>query len=311
MTQPQIWIGIDVCQDWLDVHLRPAATHCRVAYTAAAIAELIQTWQCAPPTLVVVEATGGLERPIVQALQAAGMPIAVVNPRRVRDMAKASGKAKTDKLDAAVLAEFAEWRKPRPKPVTSQAAQDLLDLVRRRQQLVDTQVAEKNRLKRASDIVRPDIEAHLAELSARIEACSNTIDQLTLAQTDGPRKSAILRSVKGIGPRTTAICLAELPELGQVSDKQIACLVGVAPMNADSGKHRGKRVIQGGRTNLRCGLYMATFAATRWNPVIKPFYQRLMAKGKPHNVALIACMRKLLVIINAMIRDNQTWIDPA
>lgn len=311
MTQPQIWIGIDVCQDWLDVHIRPSETYCRVAYTAAAMSKLIETWRFTPPTLVVVEATGGLERAIVQALQAAGIPIAVVNPRRVRDMAKASGKAKTDKLDAAVLAEFAEWRKPRPQAMTSQVAQDLQHLVRRRQQLVETQAAEKHRLSRASDIVRPDIEAHLAELKARIEALSRTIDQLAQDQPDGPRKAEILRSVKGIGPRTTAICLAELPELGQVSDKQIAALVGVAPMNADSGKHRGKRMIQGGRANLRCGLYMATFAATRSNPVIKPFYQRLMAKGKPHNVALIACMRKLLVIINAMIRDNQTWQDPA
>jgi transposase len=310
MRQPKCWIGIDVCQDWLDVHIRPSETSCRVAYTAAAMAKLISAWQLTPPTLVVVEATGGLERPIVQALQAAAIPTAVVNPRRVRDMVIAFGKAKTDQLDAAVLAQFAEFRQPRPKAIIAQAAQDLLDLIRRRQQLVDPQVAEKHRRSRASDVLRPDIEAHLAELQARIEQLSSTIDPLTQVQADGPRKSEILRSVKGIGPRTTAICLAELPELGQVSDKQIAALVGVAPMNADSGKHRGKRMIHGGRTHLRCGLCMATFAAARFNPVIEPFYQRLIAKGKPHNVALIACIRKLLVIINAMIRDNQTWQDP-
>jgi transposase len=311
MTQTKCWIGIDVCQAWLDVYIRPSGASGREPNTAAGIARLIEQWQLTPPTLAAVEATGGLERPIVQALQSASLPIAVVNPRAVRDLAKALGKAKTDQLDAAVLAQFAEMVQPRPKAIVSPAAQDLMDLVRRRQQLIDTQVAEKNRLSRASVVVRDDIEAHLAELKARIEGLSTAIQTLTDALDEGPRKSEILRSVQGIGPRTTALCLAELPELGQVSDKEIARLVGVAPMNHDSGKHRGKRMIQGGRTNLRCGLYMAAWAAARHNPVIKPFYQRLIAKGKPHKVALIACMRKLLVIINAMIRDNKTWESPA
>ena len=190
-------------------------------------------------------------------------------------------------------------------------AQTLSDLVRRRAQLVQNQVAEKNRLSRAPASVRTDIEEHLQQLKDRITQLTEQIDQLTRQQPDGPRKFTILVSVAGIGPITAATCLAELPELGKLNDKQIARLVGVAPINHDSGKHRGKRMIQGGRTSVRCGLYMATLVATRFNPVIRTFYQRLVARGKCHNVALIACMRKLLVMINAMIRDDKTWVTPA
>lgn len=311
MDETKIWIGVDVCQDGLDFHLRPLGKNGREANTALGIATLIQSWPNHAPVLVVVEATGGLERPLVAACHAAGIAIAVVNPRQVRDFAKGLGKAKTDQLDAAVLAQFAEVVQPAPQVPVATEAQTLSDLVRRRAQLVENQVAEKNRLSRAPASVRTDIEEHLKQLKDRITRLSEQIDALAKQQPDGPRKFTILVSVLGIGPVTAATCLAELPELGKLNDKQIARLVGVAPINHDSGKHRGKRMIQGGRTSVRCGLYMATLVATRYNPVIRAFYQRLVARGKCHNVALIACMRKLLVIINAMIRDDKTWVTPA
>jgi transposase len=311
MDETKIWIGVDVCQDGLDVHLRPSGVSGREANTALGIATLIQSWSNQASVLVVVEATGGLERPLVAACHAASIAIAVVNPRQVRDFAKGLGKAKTDQLDAAVLAQFAEVVQPAPQVAVAAEAQKLSDLVRRRAQLVETQVAEKNRLSRAPESVRTDIEEHLQQLKDRIARLSEQINELTQQQPDGPRKFTILVSVAGIGPVTAATCLAELPELGKLNDKQIARLVGIAPINHDSGKHRGKRVIQGGRTSVRCGLYMATLVATRFNPVIRTFYQRLVARGKCHNVALIACMRKLLVIINAMIRDDKTWVTPA
>jgi transposase len=310
MSETKIWIGIDVCQDWLDVSIRPSGVSGREANTALGIATLIQSWPTAGPVLVVVEASGGLERLLVAACHDAGIAVAIVNPRQVRDFAKGLGKAKTDQIDAAVLAHFGAVVAPSAQVPVATTAQTLSDWVRRRAQLVANQVAEKNRLSRAPATIRADIEEHLEQLKARIADLTEQIDALTQQQPNGPRKSTILLSVKGIGPITAALCLAELPELGQLSDKQIARLVGVAPMNHDSGKHRGKRMIQGGRTSVRCGLYMATWAAARHNPVIAAFYQRLMARGKCHKVALVACMRKLLVIINAMIRDDKTWESP-
>jgi transposase len=311
MSETTIWIGIDVCQAWLDVHQHPSGEYVREPNTETGIATLIGTWPTDGTVQVVAEATGGLERPLVAACHAAGIAITIVNPRRIRDFAKSQGKAKTDQIDAAMLAQFASISNLAPQVRVTTAAQTLSDLVRRRGQLVQQQAAEKNRLSRAPATVRADIEEHLAELKARIARLSTQIAAVTAQQADAPRKRLILLSVAGIGGITAALCLAELPELGQLNSKQIARLVGVAPINHDSGKHRGKRSIQGGRTSVRCGLYMATFVATRCNPVIRPFYQRLIARGKCHNVALIACMRKLLVIINAMIRDDQTWREPA
>jgi transposase len=247
---------------------------------------------------------------VVSGLQAATIPIAIANPRKVKGFAIALGKAKTDKLDAEVLARFAQTVQPRAYPLVDASAQQLSDLVRRRQQLVEMQVAEKNRLSRAPKAVATDINEHIEHIQNRLDALNQEIQTLAAQQPDGPRKSEILRSMKGIGQVTAARCLAELPELGKLSDKKIARLVGVAPINHDSGKHQGKRMIQGGRTSIRCGLYMATLVATRHNPVIRDFYQRLLAKGKLKKVALVACMRKLLVILNAMIRNNQTWQAP-
>ncbi len=311
MSETTIWIGIDVCQAWLDVHQHPSGEYVRQPNTETGIAALIGTWPTDGTVQVVAEATGGLERPLVAACHGAGIAITIVNPCRVRDFAKSQGKAKTDQIDAAMLAQFASISNLAPQVRVATAAQTLSDLVRRRGQLVQQQAAEKNRLSRAPATVRADIEEHLAELKARIARLSTQIAAVTEQQADAPRKRLILLSVAGIGGITAALCLAELPELGQLNSKPIARLVGVAPINHDSGKHRGKRSIQGGRTSVRCGLYMATFVATRCNPVIRSFYQRLIARGKCHNVALIACMRKLLVIINAMIRDDQTWREPA
>jgi transposase len=258
----------------------------------------------------VVESTGGLERTVVSGLQSATIPIAIANPRKVKGFATALGKAKTDKLDAEVIARFAQSVNLQPQPQIAASAQQLSDLMHRRQQLVEIQVAEKNRLARASKTVQADIEEHLKQLEQRIESLNEQIQHLGQQQADWQRKDQILQSVKGIGSVTAALCLVELPELGKLNEKQIARLVGVAPINHDSGQHKGKRMIAGGRTRVRCGLYMATLVATRHNPVIRDFYQRLLAKGKLKLVALVACMRKLLVILNAMIRDNTLWQAP-
>lgn len=248
---------------------------------------------------------------LVKCLQAAAIPVAVVNPRKVKAFAIALGKAKTDQLDAQVIARFVHTTQPVAQPKVEAQAQQLSELTRRRQQLVEMQVAEKNRLSRASEVVQTDINEHIKQIQKRLEALNEQIQTLTTQQHDWQRKRAILCSVKGIGKVTSALCLAELPELGTLSDKQIARLVGVAPINHDSGKLKGKRMIAGGRTSVRWGLYMATLVATRHNPVIHDFYQRLLAKGKLKKVALVACMRKLLVILNAMIRDNKPWQAPA
>jgi transposase len=310
MTQEKTWVGIDVSQSHLDGYLLPQKTSFQVSNTEAGVQELIAQLTATPPHLVVAESTGGLERTLVSGLHQAAIPVAIVNPRKVKGFAIALGKAKTDKLDAEVIARFAQSLKLQPQPMIAASAQQLSDLIHRRQQLVDIQVAEKNRLSRASKVVQTDIEDHLKHLEQRIESLNQHIQTLGQQQADWQRKDTILRSVKGIGSVTAALCLVELPELGQLSEKQIARLVGVAPLNHDSGKHTGKRRIAGGRTRVRCGLYMATLVATRHNPVIRDFYQRLLARGKLKLVALVACMRKLLVILNAMIRDNSLWQPP-
>lgn len=310
MTLEKTWVGIDVSKDRLDGYLLPEGTTFQVANSEAGVEELIAHLQSTPPHLVVVESTGGLERTLVWGLQQAAMPVAIANPRKVKGFATALGKAKTDKLDAEVIARFAQSVNLQPQPMIAASAQQLSDMVHRRQQLVEIQVAEKNRLARASKVVQADIEDHLKQLEHRIESLNEQIQQLGQQQADWQRKNQILQSVKGVGSVTAALCLVELPELGKLGEKQIARLVGVAPINHDSGKHKGKRMIAGGRTRVRGGLYMATLVATRHNPVIRDFYQRLLAKGKLKLVALVACMRKLLVILNAMIRDNQLWQDP-
>ncbi|MGA7934675.1 MAG: IS110 family transposase [Kovacikia sp.] len=310
MTQEKTWVGIDVSQSHLDGYLLPQGASFQVSNTEAGVQELIAQLKSTPPHLVVAESTGGLERTLVAGLATAAMPVAVANPRKVKGFATALGKAKTDKIDAEVIARFAQSVNLQPQPMIAASAQQLSDLMHRRQQLVEIQVAEKNRLSRASKIVQADIEDHLKQLEHRIESLNQQIQTLGQQQADWQRKDQILQSVKGIGAVTAALCLVELPELGKLNEKPIARLVGVAPINHDSGKHKGKRMIAGGRTRVRCGLYMATLVATRHHPVIRDFYQRLLAKGKLKLVALVAWMRKLLVILNAMIRDNTLWQAP-
>lgn len=307
MTLEKIWVGIDVNQALLDIHVLPQGLVLQQPNDAVGIAALVAQLLPLSPTLVVVESTGGLERSLVLGLQAVAIPVAIANPRKVKGFAIALGKAKTDKLDAQVIARFAQTVQPQPQQAVAPTAQQLSDWVRRWQQLVEIQVAEKNRLSRASPTVQADIKAHLEEIDHRIAVLNEQIQSLARQQPDWQHKDEILQSVKGIGKVTSALCLAQLPELGRLCEKQIARLVGVAPINHDSGKHKGKRMISGGRTAVRCGLYMATLVAIRHNPVIAKFYQRLLANGKLKKVAIVACMRKLLVILNTMIRDDKTW----
>jgi transposase len=311
MTIEKTWVGIDVSKDMLDLYVLPQGLTLQQPNSDVGIQSLIEQLHPLSPSLVVVESTGGLERVLVSGLQEAGIPVAIANPRQVKGFANALGKAKTDKLDAMVIARFAMAVQPRALPAAAPGAQQLSDLVRRRQQLVEMLVSEKNRLARASELVRPDIEAHIEQMQQRIEKLNEWIQSLAQQQSDWQRKQEILQSVKGVGKVTAALCLAELPELGTLSEKQIARLVGVAPLNHDSGRHKGKRMISGGRASVRCGLYMATLVAIRHNSVIRSFYERLLGKGKLKKVALVACMRKLLVILNAMIRNNQSWQAPA
>jgi transposase len=310
MELEKIWVGIDVSKANLDVCVWPQGTTLQVPNTDEGLQTLIEHLKATPPHLVVAESTGGLERNLVRRMNLAQINVAIANPRNVKSYSNALGKAKTDRLDAEVIARYAQNVDLKPQPAVDPSTQQLSDLVHRRQQLVDMQVAEKNRLCQAPEIAKSDLQGHLDQIADRIKALNQQIQTLGQQQPDWQHKNRILQSVKGIGPITAVLCLVELPELGQLSDKQIARLVGVAPMNRDSGKRKGKRMISGGRTNVRCGLYMAAMVAKTHNPVIRDFYDRLLARGKLKKVALVACIRKLLVIINAMIRDNKPWREP-
>ena len=302
----ETFVGIDVCQSYLDVHVAPLQKSYRLENNLCGVEELVTRLKAVAPELVVLESTGGLERLVVGKLQAAQISVALVNPRKVRAYATALGKAKTDSLDALVLADFAKSIRPSPQQQIDESDQRLVDLVTRRRQLVEGRVAEKNRLSRAPKSVKEDIEDHIEYLDERIKMLDQEIKQLT-QQSQFVDKQKILMSVPGMGPATSAVCLAELPELGTLTEKKIARLVGVAPINRDSGQYRGKRMIEGGRAHVRAALYMATLVATRHNPIIRQFFQRLLARGKLKKVALTACLRKLLIILNAMIRDSSLW----
>lgn len=308
LKEPSTSIGIDVAKATLDVAVRPAGTRWQVPYTEEGVEGLVQQVQELEPTLVVLEATGGLEVVLVSALAQARLPVAVVNPRQVRDFAKATGRlAKTDAIDAAVLAHFAEAMRPMPRPLPDAQAQALDALVTRRRQVVVMLTAEQNRLHTTSPVTRADILAHLRWLERRLAKLNAELGE---ALRDSPlwrEKEDLLRSVPGIGPVATMTLVAELPELGTLNRREIAALVGVAPLNRDSGTRRGKRTVWGGRAPVRAALYMATLVATRYNPVIRAFYQRLCLAGKPKKVALTACMRKLLTILNAMLKQHTAW----
>ena len=307
MTRTQVFVGIDVSKAQLDMALRPEGRF-SASNDEAGFAQILERLKAAPPTLVVLEATGGLEIPITGVLAAAGVPVVVVNPRQVRDFAKATGKlAKTDALDAQVLAHFAEVLRPALRPLPDAQTQALAALLARRRQLVEMLTAEKNRLSSAHTPVRTSLRTHIAWLE---RALSHTDRDLAHAIRESPvwrEKDDLLQSVPGIGPVGTSTLLANLPELGTLTGKQIAALVGVAPLNRDSGTWRGKRTVWGGRAQVRAILYMSALTATRFNPVIRVFYQRLGAAGKAKKVALTACMRKLLIILNAMMKHRTRW----
>ncbi len=292
------FVGIDVSQDRLEVYVRPLGERWGVPNTPQGRALLVERFGSLAPELVVLESTGGLERAVAGALRKAGIPTAVVNPRQIRDFAKATGRlAKTDALDAEVLARFAEVIQPEPRPLADEGTAQLRELVVRRGQLVKMATAERNRLKRASPKMKPRIRRHLEWLEEEIARLDEEIEEMK--REEWAHRDRLLRSVPGVGPVLSATLIGCLPELG--------ALVGVAPFNRDSGQWRGKRGIWGGRATVRAVLYMATVAATRWNPVIREFYLRLIGAGKPVKVALVACMRKLLVILNAIVRDGRPW----
>lgn len=311
MNEKEIFIGIDVSKDNLEVFVKPLGQRPAFAQTEDGLLLMVDFVQSFSPRLVVLEATGGLERAAVGALGAKGLPVVVINPRQIRDFAKAKGiLAKTDKLDAEVIAEFAEAIRPEIRPLKPQETQELEALVTRRRQVVQMITAEKERLPTAVRATKKDIEAHIQWLEKRRDKLNKDLERKIQNTPLWRAKDEILQSPKGVGPVLSHMLLAKMPELGTLNRKQAGKLVGVAPLNRDSGKFRGKRKVWGGRAEIRAVLYMATMSAIRSNPVIRVFYQRLIEAGKPHKVAVTACMRKLLTILNAMVKNNTPWRAP-
>jgi transposase len=304
------YIGIDVSKATLDVAVHEGSLQ-QVANDAAGIAKLVAQWRTAPPTLVVLEATGVYHHSVTAALLAAAVPVVVVNPRQVRDFARSTGQlAKTDRLDAQVLARFAAVVQPEVRPLADEATHELAALVDRRRQLVDMLTAEKNRLAIAKRAVRPSVKQHIAYLTKAIGTAEDELDRWIAESPAWRAQEDLLRSVPGIGEHTARMLIAELPELGRLSRREIAALVGVAPMARESGRWRGLRRCWGGRAHVRAMLYMATLTATRCNPVIKACYDRLRAANKPKKLALTACLRRLVTIVNAMVKTQQRWQAP-
>ena len=304
------FIGIDVAKATLDVACLPDGETWTVTNDEPGLAELVPRLVALAPALVVMEATGGFESLAAYALAKAGLPLAIVNPRQVRDFAKAMGQlAKTDALDAGILADFAQRVRPTPRPLPDEAAQLLESLLTRRRQILEMLTAEKNRLGFARGPVKRDITQHIRWLEKRLADVDGDLQEAVAASPLYQVKADLLRSVPGVGQVTTLTLLATLPELGHLSRHEIAALVGVAPVNRDSGTMRGKRMVWGGRAPVRAVLYMAALVGLKHNPVLRVFYERLRAAGKPFKVAATACMRKLLTILNAMLKHNQRW-DP-
>ena len=293
----------------IDVAVRPPLrAPWRVSYDEAGLLALVQALTALDPVLVVLEATGGYEARVASALALAGLPVAIVNPRQVRDFAKATGTlAKTDRLDAGILAHFAEAVRPTSRPLPDEAQADLTALVVRRRQLLEMLTAERNRRHIARPALHPSLDAHIAWLETQLRDTDHDLQQRIEASPLWRLNDQLLRSVPGIGPATARVLITELPELGRLSQGQISKLVGVAPLNRDSGRRSGPRQIWGGRAPIRQALYMPTVVAARHNPVIRAFYRRLRDNGKPRKVALIAAMHKLVIILNAMIKQQQAW----
>ena len=308
MSDPQVFVGIDVSKARLDVALRPTDDCWHVGNDEAGIADVVERLRAVQPILVVLEATGGLEVPVTGALAEAGLPVVVVNPRHARDFAKATGRiAKTDTLDARGLAHFAEAVRPTPRPLPDAQAQALSALLTRRRQLVQMLTAERRRLQTAPQPIRADIPAHITWLTRRLARTDADVAAAIHASPLWRATDEMLQSTPGVGPILARTLVAEVPELGRLNRQEIAALIGVAPLNRDRGTIRGKRAVWGGRAHVRAVLYMSTLSAVRHNPVLKAFYERLRAVGKAPKVALTACMRKLLTILNAMIKHHTRW----
>jgi len=290
------WVGIDISKANLDVYLRPLGKTFQVANKETAISGLIEELQTYSLNLIVLEATGGLEAELLIQLQAAQLPVALINPRQGRDFAKATGKlAKTDAIDAQVLAHFGEALKPQVVAMESDLARQLKELISRRRQVVEIQTAEKNRRDRSRGKALTDIEQHLEYLEQSLKKLNQEIEELTQSNQEWIDKVNLLKTIPGIGQVISTTLVSYLPELGQLTAKQISRLVGVAPINHDSGQHKGKRMINGGRAPVRASLYMGAVLAIRHNPIIKDFYERLLSRGKPKKLAITACVRKMLV----------------
>lgn len=307
-----MFVGIDVAKAELVVSVRPTDERWIVANDERGVRTLVERLQTPRPTLVVLEATGGYELLCVAALAAASLPVAVLNPRQVRDFARATGQlAKTDRVDADVLALFADRVRPDVRPLADAEAQELEALLSRRRQVLEMLQAERNRLGqvfgRGKATVKKSLKAHITFLERELRMTDSDLGAMIRQSPAWRERDDLLQSVPGVGPILSRTLLADLPELGRLSRREIAKLVGVAPLSRDSGTMRGRRFVQGGRATVRAVLYMAALVATKRNPVIRAFYQRLLAAGKPKKLALVACMRKLLTILNTIARTNRRW----
>lgn len=304
-----IFVGIDVSKDRLDVHVRPSGEAFAVTRDGKGLEALVDRLRTLPPTLIAVEATGGFETIVAAALAAAALPLAVINPAQVRHFAQALGKrAKTDPIDAEVIARFVEAVKPAPRPVPDEQARLLAELVARRRQIIEMIVAERQREKRAENVrVRKSLARTIKTLEKELPQIDGDIDTLVRGSPAWREKEDLLVTFPGVSNTLARTFLAEVPELGTLNRREIASLAGVAPFTRQSGRWKGKSMIGGGRAPLRAGLYMAALSATRYNPPLKGFYQRLLSAGKPKMVALIAVARKILTILNAMLRDRKQW----
>lgn len=302
------FVGIDIAKDSLDLCIEPGTEVLHLAYDDKGIAQVVKRMAHVAPNLIVMEATGGLEMRLASELAAKGLPVAVINPRQARDFAKATGQlAKTDMVDAAVLASFARAIRPAVRPLKDADTRDLDDLVTRRRQLIDMRVQETLRLGTASKVQRKSVAAHIAWLDKRIGDLDDDLTKRLRASEAWRAKDDLLQGIPGVGAVTSLTMLAKCPELGELNRREIAALVGVAPRANDSGKHRGKRFVWGGRADIRAVLYMSTISAIRCNSEIKAFAARLKQAGKPAKVVIVACMRKLLTIMNAIIKTNAQW----
>ena len=306
--QASIYVGIDVSKGRLDVAIGEQGEFWNVANDEKGIAKLVERMKEVRPELIVLESTGGLELPVMGELYACKIPVALVNPGRVREFARSIGLlAKTDKLDARLLARFAEAVKPPVTHLPDEQEQHLIALVTRRRQLIEMLVAEQNRLNTVRLSLRENLEEHITWLHKALKGLDQEIQEFIHQSPVWNDKQDLLQSVPGVGPVTASTLLAELPELGKLDRKKIAALVGVAPFNDDSGHRRGKRRVKGGRGSVRNVLYMAALSTSRFNPILRPFYERMLQRGKEKKVALTACMRKLLIFLNAILRDQKRW----